>query len=63
MMPLVVKKSDYPFFEVIEVVEEEQDEVPWYTNVWNYMEKCKYPERASKKDKKAIRRFSSQFII
>ena len=34
----------------------------WYLDVWNYIKEGKYPEGASDKDKKVIRRFSTQFV-
>jgi hypothetical protein len=35
----------------------------WYTDIQEYVENGRYPERATEKDKRAIRRLSAQFLI
>ena len=37
--------------------------MPLYTDLWNYISREEYSEGASDKDKKAIRRLTSQFFI
>ena len=39
MMPLVIDQRYEPPFCMIAAIEDEEDEVPWYKDVWNFIEK------------------------
>ena len=54
------EKSSYCY--AITSVEEEED-LPWCLNIWNFISEQKYPERATEKDKRMIRRLLTQFVI
>ena len=67
MASFTIKQRNQPSYEMKSITntleEEKHDKSQWYTDVWNFIEKGEYPAGASDKDKKAIRRFSSQFFI
>ena len=60
--PLVIKQRDEPSYKIIAALGEE-DALPWYLDIWNFIDNGEYRDGASNKDKKAIRKFLAQFII
>ena len=48
---------------MVTTIEDEEEKTPWYKNIWDFIERGEYPEGSSEKDKRAIRRFTAQFII
>ena len=57
--PLVIEQRDKPSYEMIATLEEEKDDLLWYLDVWNFIEKGEYLEGTSSKENKAIRKFSA----
>ena len=61
--PLIIERRDRPSFEVVAAIKGVEDGMPWYFDIWNFIERGEYPKESSEKDKRAIRRFATQFII
>ena len=63
-MLLIMELNSKPLFCTIAAVEEEEEEeTPWYQDIWNFIEKGECFEEVTEKDKKAIRKLLAQFII
>ncbi|XP_028121776.1 uncharacterized protein LOC114319001 [Camellia sinensis] len=63
-MRLIIIEQRYTLaYEMIVVIEEAQDEGPWFFDIWNFLEKEVYSQAANAKDKREIRRLVTQFII
>ena len=63
MRPLIIEQRDEPVYCNAITEEEEDEELPWYTDIQRYVERQEYPEGASEKDKRAIRRLSAQYVM
>ena len=59
MMPLVIEQRCEPSFCMVTTIKDEEGEIPWYKNIWDFIERGDYPEDSSEKDKRAIRRFAA----
>ena len=58
--PLFIEQRNQPgHCEVNALDEEERFELPWFTDVHNYIAHGLYPEESSRKDRRAIRRFTA----
>ena len=47
--PLVIEQRDRPSFEVIAGIEGTEDEIPWYFDAWNFIERGEYPKKVRKR--------------
>ena len=65
MRPLIIEKREkLSYCCTIAYIDGDGDgELPWYLDIWNFISEQKYLEGAIKKDKRAVRRLSAQFII
>ncbi|KAH7859516.1 hypothetical protein Vadar_002080 [Vaccinium darrowii] len=63
MRPIMIEQRNKPAYEYVMNVGEIDDGLPWYHDIWNLVEKGEYPEGANKKDRIALQRLASQYII
>ncbi|KAH7834736.1 hypothetical protein Vadar_019075 [Vaccinium darrowii] len=63
LRPITIEQRDKPVFEYVMVVGEPNDGLPWYHDIWNFIERGEYPAGTDKKDQIALRRLASQYII
>ncbi|KAH7848295.1 hypothetical protein Vadar_000864 [Vaccinium darrowii] len=63
LRPITIEQRDKPVFEYVMIVNEPNDGLPWYHDIWNFIEKGEYPVGTEKKDQIALRRLASQYII
>jgi len=63
LRPIMIEQRDRPSYEYVMDIEEVDDGLPWYHDIWNLVEKGEYPEGANKKDCTTLRRLASQYII
>ncbi|KAH7838736.1 hypothetical protein Vadar_030466 [Vaccinium darrowii] len=63
MRPIMIEQRNKPAYEYVMNIDEIDDGLPWYHDIWNLVEKGEYPERANKKDRIALQRLASQYII
>ena len=61
VQPLRVGVEEEPAFYL--VIKEALAEGPWYQDIKTYLQTGAYPENASRKDQKALRRLASQFLL
>ena len=58
--PLFIEQRNQPgHYEMNALDEEESVELPWFTDVHNYIAHGSYPKESSGKDRRAIRRFTA----
>ncbi|XP_017640148.1 uncharacterized protein LOC108481541 [Gossypium arboreum] len=43
--------------------EEERDDYPWYHDILQYVKNNKYPDQATKNDKRTLRRLASGYVL
>jgi len=61
-LPMIKMKShEYPVY--CHFMEEELDCKPWYFGIKQYLKSQKYPETATKNDKRMLRRLASKFVL
>ena len=61
VQPLRVGVEEEPAFCL--VIKETLEEGPWYQDIKTYLQTGAYPENASRKDQKTLRRLASKFIL
>ena len=42
---------------------EDQDKIPWYHDIYQFLSCGAYPESASTKDRRALRRSATKFVV
>ena len=64
MRPLVLTTANKPIYEIEKVLEVEIDDgKPWYHDIQRYLEHREFPEGAGRKDRLAIQKLASQYVI
>ena len=64
MRPLVLTTANRPIYETEKVLEVEIDDgKPWYHDIRRYLEHGEFPEGAGRKDRLAIQKLASQYVI
>ncbi|XP_028085965.1 uncharacterized protein LOC114286935 [Camellia sinensis] len=51
MRPIIIKQKYALAYETIAAIEEVQDKILWYYDIWNFLEKETYPPEENSKDK------------
>lgn len=63
-MPLVIEKRHEPaYVNALDDNNENEEETPWYTDIFNYIDQGEYPPNTTKRAQRALRLLASQFII
>ena len=63
MRPLLIKTMSAPAYCYFICDIEDQDELPWYHDIYQFFSCGAYPELASAKDKRALRHLASKFVL
>ena len=61
--PLLIKTRSAPAYCYFIGDIEDQDELPWYHNIYQFLSCGAYPESAFAKDKRALRHLASRFFV
>ncbi|KAH7850774.1 hypothetical protein Vadar_002846 [Vaccinium darrowii] len=59
----MIEQRDKPVYEHIMAIDEPNDGLPWYHDIWNFIEKDEYPTDTDKKDQIALQKLASYYII
>ena len=63
MRPLMIETRFAPAYCCLIGDIENQDELPWYHDIYQFMSCGVYPETATPKDKRALRQLATRFVI
>jgi ribonuclease HI len=62
-IPIIVKKKSKPSYEEICMIENKEESEPWYTDILRLIRDGVYPNEASEKDRRVLRRLSNGFVL
>ncbi|XP_058181209.1 uncharacterized protein LOC131299641 [Rhododendron vialii] len=54
MRPIMIEQRSKPVYEYIMAIDEPDDGLPWYHDIWNFIEKGGYPPGTNKKDQASL---------
>ncbi|XP_058217385.1 uncharacterized protein LOC131328460 [Rhododendron vialii] len=60
LRPIVIEQRDLPAYEYVNAID---DGLPWYHDVWNFVEYGEFPAEATRKDQVALQWLAAQYII
>ncbi|KAI8530519.1 hypothetical protein RHMOL_Rhmol11G0065600 [Rhododendron molle] len=63
LWPVIIEQRGKHVYEYIMNINELDDGLPGYHDIWNFVEKGEFPAEATKKDRIALQRLASQYII
>ncbi|KAI8529928.1 hypothetical protein RHMOL_Rhmol11G0013500 [Rhododendron molle] len=63
LRPILIKQWDCPTYQYVSAIDDVDEGLPWYHDIWNFIESGEYPAEAYKKDQLALRRLAAQYII
>ena len=63
MRPLLIETKSAPAYCYLIGDIEDQDELPWYHDIYQFMSCGAYPESATIKDRRALRQLATRFVI
>ena len=63
MRPLLIETRFAPAYYCLIGDIEDQDELPWYHDIYQFLSCGAYPESDSAKDKRALRHLEARFVI
>jgi hypothetical protein len=63
MRPILIEQRNHPAHSYVAAVEDVDDGLHWYHDIWNYIKSGKYPEEISRKDQVALQRLAAHYII
>ncbi|XP_058185744.1 uncharacterized protein LOC131302969 [Rhododendron vialii] len=64
LRPIVSEQRDFLAYEYVNAIDDVvNDGLPWYHDIWNFVERGEFPAEATKKDRIALQRLASQYII
>ncbi|KAI8537836.1 hypothetical protein RHMOL_Rhmol09G0055000 [Rhododendron molle] len=63
LRPILIEQQDCPAYQYVSTINDINDGLPWYHDIWNFVERGEYPAEASKKDQLALRRLATHYII
>ncbi|XP_058202979.1 uncharacterized protein LOC131317441 [Rhododendron vialii] len=55
--------KDCPTYQYVNAIDDVNDGLHWYHDIWNFVESGEYLAEASKKDQLALRRIAAQYIL
>ena len=61
--PLLIKTRSAPAYYCLIRDIEDQDELPWYHYIYQFLSCDTYPESTSTKDKRALRHLATRFVV
>ena len=63
MRPLLIETRSAPAYCCLIGDIENQDEIPWYHDIYRFLSCGAYPETATAKDRRAFRQLATRFVI
>ncbi|KAL6313374.1 hypothetical protein AAG906_001086 [Vitis piasezkii] len=63
MQPLLIETRSAPAYCCLIGDIEDQDELPWYHDIYQFLSCSAYPESATVKDRRALRQLATRFVI
>ena len=63
VLPLLIETRSTPTYCCLIGDIEDQDELPWYQDIYQFLSCDAYPESASAKDKKVLRHLATRFVV
>ncbi|XP_058189210.1 uncharacterized protein LOC131306800 [Rhododendron vialii] len=63
LRPVMIEQRGKHVYEYVMNIEDLEDGLPWYHDIWNFVEKGEFPAEATKKDQIALQCLASQYII
>ena len=63
MRPLLIETRSTPAYYFLITDIEDQDELPWYHDIYQFMSCCAYLESDSTKDERALRHLAARFVV
>ncbi|XP_058216803.1 uncharacterized protein LOC131327675 [Rhododendron vialii] len=54
LRPILIEQRDFPSHQYVNAINDVNDGLPWYHDIWNFVESGMYPVEASKKDQTAL---------
>ena len=63
LRPLLIKTRSAPAYCCLIGDIENQDELPWYHDIYQFLSGGAYPEKATTKDRRALRQLATKFVI
>ena len=61
--PLLIETKSAPAYCCLIRDIENQDELPWYHDIYQFLSYDAYPETATTKDRRALRQLATRFVI
>ena len=61
--PLLIKTRSVPAYFCLNGDIENQDELPWYHDIYQFLSCGAYPETATTKDRRALKQLATRFVI
>ena len=63
MRPLLIETRSAPAYYCLIGDIEDQDKLPWYHDIYQFLLCDAYPESTSTKDKRALRHLATRFVV
>ncbi|XP_058189317.1 uncharacterized protein LOC131306905 [Rhododendron vialii] len=63
LRPILIEQRDFTAYQYVNAIDDVDDGLPWYHDIWNFVESGMYLAEATKKDQTALRRLAAQYII
>ncbi|KAI8538447.1 hypothetical protein RHMOL_Rhmol09G0104400 [Rhododendron molle] len=60
---IVIEQRDLPAYEYVNAIDDVDDGLPWYHDIWNFVERGEFPAGATRKDRVALQQLAAQYII
>ena len=61
--PMLIDTRSIPAYRYLIGDIENQDELPWYHDIYQFLSSGYYPETATSKDRRALRQLATRFVI
>ena len=63
MRPLLIETRSAPSYYCLIGNIKDQDELPWYHDIYQFLSCGTYPESASAKDRRVLRHLATRFVV
>ncbi|KAI8538359.1 hypothetical protein RHMOL_Rhmol09G0096600 [Rhododendron molle] len=63
LRPVMIEQRGKHVYDYVMNIDEPDDGLPWFHDIWNFVEKGEFPADSTKKDRIALQRLASQYII
>ncbi|XP_058189230.1 uncharacterized protein LOC131306819 [Rhododendron vialii] len=63
LLPIVIEQRDFPAYEYINAIDDVDDGLLWYHDLWNFVERGEFPAKATRKDRVTLQWLATQYIV